>query len=509
MFDPIARQTIVLSLVGCLATGAHPAAAQAASQPVLTVVAPEAVGFRSLDLASVLRSVREDDMDVHSIVVVRGGKLVLNADFYPNQPGVVHDVASVTKSVTSMLVGIAVDRDLISSVHAPVVSFFSTRTIANLDDRKRRVTIEDLLTMRSGWCRDFVHGEGQLDEMRQTDDWVQFMLDQPMVSEPGGVWAYCTGASHVLSAIITSAAGMPAAEFARRYLFGPLGITDFIWPADPQGISAGGFDLHLHPIDAAKLGLLMLREGRWGGRQVLSEQWVRQSSAVHVRLDDGDGYGYRWWMPDELPGLYEGRGRGGQRLAVWPEQDLVVVLIGSGFDPGEIGRRLLAAMGPLETFAPDPAGVAELEDAIAEAAAAPLPQPVTLPPMARTVSGVPFVFDPNPLGIDTIVLTFNEGSEARLVLTELDGDRNDEPVGLDGVYRISHQSRFGLPEALRGAWMSADEFHLCYNEFADNHIWDIQLRFAGDRMTARIRERSGLLDTVIPAHRAAAGGRSR
>jgi|GEM_PF-378802 len=467
-----------------------------------SVVPPEQVGIRSADLIPIFDYIQDEEVNIHSLLLIRGGAVFLEAYFYPNEPEILHDVASVTKSITSALVGIALDKGLIESINEPVLSFFPDRQVANLDGRKRRMTIEDLLTMRTGFCQSYSRGEAMIDEMRRTDDWIQYVLDQPMVSEPGSEFVYCTPASHLLSAILTRVTGMSELAFARAHLFGPLGIQEVEWPTDPHGHNTGGFDLFLHVRDMAKIGYLFLREGWWGDQQVISREWVRRSTAAQVQVDERQEYGYRWWIPNDVAGLYEARGRGGQRIAIWPQEDLVAILTGSGFEPGEIGARLLPVIGPLEPLPEDADGYRALMELIVDTGQPPEPEPVPpLPPIAREISGVRFDFESNPLDLAAFSLTFDGSSEALLYLLETDGEEEENPIGLDGVYRLSDNSRFGLPEALRGEWTGPSEFHLRYNEFANNHIWDITFRFEGNRAAVRFVEGTGLMDRTVIARR--------
>jgi len=460
---------------------------------------PEEQGIDSEQLAKVFDFVKENDINIHSLLLIRNGYLVMEAYFYPNSKGIVHDVASVTKSITSILIGIAIDKGYIQSVHRPVLDFFADRKIANLDDRKKRLTIEHLLIMRTGFCRDFRNGERQLDDMRQTDDWVQFMLDQPMLAEPGTKFAYCTGGTHLLSAIITQETGMNELDFARKYLFEPLGIHDVIWPADPQGNNTGGFDLHLHSIDMAKIGYLLLNEGVWNGKQIISMKWIEQSTKVHVTLDDGERYGYLWWSPDENPDLIEARGRGGQRIIFSKQKKVVFIFTGNGFEPGEIGTVLAPALRSDQPLPENPDGYKLLQSKIDAAAKAPEPKPVPkLPDMAKKISDKTFLFESNPLGLISFSFSFGNSDEANLILTE-DDNYEENLIGLDNVYRFSNNGAFGTPEALRGSWISDREFEVIYNEFANNHLWNIRFRFENDRASVRVIENTGLVNAVISA----------
>jgi hypothetical protein len=397
------------------------------------------------------------------------------------------------------LIGIALDKGYLKSVKQPVLEFFPERNIANLDENKKKLTLEHLLKMTTGFCRDYSQGEGQLERMRQTDDWVQFMLDQPLLTPPGEEFAYCSGASQLLSAIITQATGMRALDFARRHLFEPLGIQDVIWPEDPQGNNTGWGDFFMHPQDMAKIGYLFLNKGKWEDKQIISAAWIKQATSRHITLADGEGYGYRWWLPDELPGLYEARGRGGQRICVFPEKNSVIVFTGSGFEPGDVGEFILASLQSDKALPKNSEGYTRLQQKIKAAVAAPTPKPVPkLPSTASKISGRTFICEPNDLGFISFSLAFEKGKEAALNLIENDHAETNL-IGLDGIYRFSPNSRFDLPEALRGHWESDKEFFIEYNEFANNHLFHLWFRFEGDMANVRIIENTGLVDAVIKA----------
>src|SRR5690349_21552842 len=195
-----------------------PAAEPGPASDAWRAATPEDVGIDSEPLIEIFDFARERQIPVHSIQIVRRGRLVLDAYFYPYDGRTRHDVASVTKSITSTLLGLAIERGFIRVVQQPVLDFFPERTIAGLDARKRKQTLEHLLTMQSGWDCGFEPNEARLFEMRRRPDWIQFVLDLPMVAEPGMRWAYCSGNCHVLSGILTQTTGTNALGFARREL---------------------------------------------------------------------------------------------------------------------------------------------------------------------------------------------------------------------------------------------------------------------------------------------------
>jgi CubicO group peptidase (beta-lactamase class C family) len=289
---------------------------------------PEEQGMDLEMLADMLETIQEQGYDIDSVVVVRNGYMVVDATVYPFKPGSRHIIYSCTKSVISVLVGIAVDKGYIESVDQPVLDFFPERTAANLDANKKAMTLEHVLTMATGLeCRDsYLYRWRGLNRMKQSEDWVQFMLDLPMAEEPGTRFEYCNGASFLLSAIIQETTGMSALAFANEHLFNPLGITDVQWLSSPQGITIGWSDLHLTPHDMAKIGYLYLNEGWWDGKQVVSAEWVKASIREHISAKTlQDGYGYQWWIDDA--GIYMALGYAGQYIVVVPDKDMVVVFV--------------------------------------------------------------------------------------------------------------------------------------------------------------------------------------
>ncbi len=458
---------------------------------------PEAQGLSSRVLVHLMEDIKERGIGADEIILVRNGYIVLDATFYPFTKGSVHDVASVTKSITSTAIGIAADQGLIKGARQPVLSFFPERKAGNLDERKRTLTLENLLTMTSGFCRNIDEGERQTGLMGSSGDGLQYMLDHPLVSKPGSDFVYCSLSPHLLSAVLTRAAGMSLQVFAEKNLFAPLGIEGVLWDVDPQGNSHGWGDLFIRPVDLAKIGYLFLNGGRWKGRQVVSREWVTAASKPRVFEPGGTGYGYLWWVPKEPAGLYEGRGRGGQRLAIWPQKNMVVVLIGSGdYTLGGIGGILVSAVkadGPLPE---DTAYAQLLTRKVTEAGEAPAPHPVeALPAFAKTISGRDFAMEPNPLGLKAFSLTFGGSTEAIFKLS-IGKEEKVIPVGLDGVYRIANTSSHQLPAGALGKWVSDRDFKVDYRESAGNKSWHFTLHFNEDWALCSVTESTGLIDDV-------------
>jgi CubicO group peptidase (beta-lactamase class C family) len=453
---------------------------------------PEQQGMDSAKLAEALDYIREHHIKIHSLLLVRNGYIVLDAYFYPYDKASLHDVASVTKSITTGLIGIAIDQGKIQSLHQPVNTLFPNRQIAHQEARKERLSVEHLAMMSAGLDCQFEPGEPTLQQMRQSNDWTQFMLDLPMVAEPGEKYVYCSGGMHLLSSIITQATGMSALNFARQALFAPLGIKEVSWPADAQGVSHGWGDLQLHPRDMAKIGYLWLNRGMWDGQRIVSAGWVKESIRAHAITGRSNDYGYGWWMrASGKPFFYEAVGRGGQRISVVPEHDLIVVLTGGGFEPGDFSHLLLAAIKTNQPLPANRAAGARLAAAVLAAAQPPSSQSIApLPSMAKTISGKAFWLDPNPVGFKSLSLRFTSAKDASVRLTFADNHTEEHPIGLDGRIRKSAGGRFNLPVGVMGYWENNEVFVLDYDEIANINHFMLRISFNGDRIALALTEKT-------------------
>lgn len=324
---------------------------------------PGAQGLLAAPLEDLADEVASGDFGyVDRLFVVAGGHVVLDRryrrdyaaisrgrDMEPHQynynhPGwhpfyqgtELHTLQSITKSVTSALIGIALDRGEIAGTHIRVLPVFRRYQPRNLDDRKRSILLVNLLTMQSGieWHEtDRPIGPSNTTiQLEASDDWIGFTLDQPMDSQPGRKWTYNSGASQLLSGILHHATEQHAHEYAERRLFGPLGIEQYHWKVTPGGYADTEGGLYLRAEDLARFGYLFLRDGEWNGEQVLSREWVRMSTARQVEdvapgSTDDRGYGFQWWRLDR-PGvpIWAGLGYGGQYLLVIPDRDIVAVV---------------------------------------------------------------------------------------------------------------------------------------------------------------------------------------
>jgi CubicO group peptidase (beta-lactamase class C family) len=357
-----------LALVGCLAagctSGAERPSAEAGQAPVerdywptdgWRNAPPADHGFDTAELDEVTRLVDEVYTNARSIVIVRDGYLIYERYWHGVDADDGHDVRSVTKSVVSALVGIALGDGRIVSLDQAVGELLTDHLSDNADPQIRDVTVDQLLSMTSGLPADdpsLRGNESVWEGIVGSPDWVRYILDLPLVSNPGSEFAYSSATSHLLSAIVADTTQQTTLEFARERLFGPLGIRTedalepvfqgppdqasieqyldarVAWPRDPQGYHQGGTFLKLPILDLAKFGYLYLNGGAWDGEQIVPAEYVRDSTSAHVStLDQSADYGWHWWVSTdtEHPAFFA-RGYGGQLVHVVPDLDLVTVV---------------------------------------------------------------------------------------------------------------------------------------------------------------------------------------
>jgi CubicO group peptidase (beta-lactamase class C family) len=267
---------------------------------------------------------------LHSLLVSQHGELILERYFGRTRPTTLANIKSASKSVISALVGIAIDRGLIADVHQPIAPFFPTLLGADVpgaagtEEAKRQITIEHLLTMRSGLQSTSNRYYGA---WVQSPNWVRHALTRPLLGLPGAEMDYSTGNTHLLSAILTRVSGKSTWQFAQEALARPLGFSLARWPTDPQGVFFGGNDMLMTPRQMAAFGELYLNRGRSDAEQIVPERWVDSSWIPRARSAWSDQmYGYGWWIRD-LAGYRTAYawGYGGQYIFIVPDLDLVVV----------------------------------------------------------------------------------------------------------------------------------------------------------------------------------------
>ncbi len=456
---------------------------------------PEQQGMDSGKLADMFTAIKAQQIRLHSLLIVRNGYLVVEAYFDPYTAGVRHTVESNTKSVIAVLTGIAVDQGKIKDASEKMVDFFPGRSMYNLDERKKAITVQNLLSMTPGL--DCADGTPAAAGMYQTRLWVQYLQDLPMMGDPGKKWSYCSGASHLLSAVLQQAAGMDARSYANQYLFQPLGIAAVEkkdWAPDPEGITNGVAGLYLTPGELAKLGYLYLNQGSWEGKQVVSASWMAGATREQAYigpdpyvggLDRRGGYMCSVFPEQKYYGYL---GMGGQELFVVPEQNMVVVFTSSlpvGKE-GDLLKLLNEYIVPsAQSEQPLPAATQAYERLSASLQAATMPkQPAQpLPQIALDISGKTFILDQNPLDWKSIGFIFKPDSSETVWKYNNEVDLR---IGLDGLYRLNDLPD-QKPGGMRASWTSGNELlleTLNLGEYAESTV---NIKFQDGEITLSAR----------------------
>jgi CubicO group peptidase (beta-lactamase class C family) len=279
--------------------------------------------------------------DVHSILIYKNNKLILEEYFYGYDINTPHQLRSATKPFIGGILGIAIDKGFIKSEKDKILPYFSSKyqEIANLDNRKKELTIENLLMYRHGMDCENNNPESKGNEqaMMNSEDWVKYTLDLPMIAEPGKSSSYCTGCALTLGSLVEITTNENIEDFAKENLFELLGIKNYDWTFEPNQASMTNFSqLTLTPRDLVKLAKLYKDGGKWKDNQIISQSWINKTFA----MEDGD-YGYLWEhkyfvIGDKKYNSYLASGNGGQKINIWPELDMITVFTGGNYNSYQI-----------------------------------------------------------------------------------------------------------------------------------------------------------------------------
>jgi CubicO group peptidase (beta-lactamase class C family) len=320
-----------------------------------------AQGMNAQRISEAVHEIRHGDFEeVHAMLIVRHSRLVFEEYYVSNPPhGVyeLHALNSVTKSVMSVLVGVAVQQGYIHDTNQSILDFFPEHAaIINADPNKMNLKLWHLLTMTAGleWNGELGFEVGSDSwKMNHSDDAVKFMLEKPLINPPGTKFLYCGGLSELLSAIIRNLTGLQADKFAEQTLFSTLGIADYQWWHLNDGLASASGGLRLRARDLAKIGQLYLNKGKWGEQQVVPEGWVVESIKDWIATDETEHYGFQWWLrpltgvaghTPQTNDIYFGSGFGGQLMFVIPKLDLVAVFQGNCTENAETASQYLVPL---------------------------------------------------------------------------------------------------------------------------------------------------------------------
>jgi len=377
------KRTFVLGLAILLVMG-RPCLTRAQSEPStlspqaksdgLLTATPESVSLAAKPLHDMEAAIRAGEFKkIGSVLVARNGKLIFEA-YFDGDSGTLRDTRSATKSITDVLVGIAIGEKKLSGVDARVLALLPERArkMQNPDPRKDKITVEDFLTMSSPLeCDDWNDASrGNEERMYVIEDWAQFILDLPVrgrmhVGEQadapkyGRYFSYCTGGVFILSEVLQKATSLRTDRYAQDKFFGPLGISDAQWVYSPMNVPQTGGGLRLTSRDLLKIAELYRNGGTWEGTRIVDEAWVKASTQAHAQIDDQTEYGYLWWLKKFKSGgkgypAFFMSGNGGNKVAVFPGLDLTVVITSTNYGTRGMHEQteklltdyVLAAVGP-------------------------------------------------------------------------------------------------------------------------------------------------------------------
>jgi CubicO group peptidase (beta-lactamase class C family) len=453
---------------------------------------PEEQGIDSKIILEMLRNIQSSTLDFHSILIIRNGTIVTEVYWAPYNKNIIHNVKSASKSIISALVGIALEKKYLNNLHQKVSEFFPEYVH---DQSKQDISLYDLLTMTAGfnWMED--SGPSPYD----LENWIKI----PMRDKPGEKFEYNTMLPHMMSAILTKVSGESTKNFADTYLFNPLGIKSYRWTKSSDGYYHGGSDIFLTPRDMAKFGYLFLNKGKWNQQQIVSEEWVKESTSLKVKIPDNVSYamdldyGYWWWIQDKG---YMAWGAGGQYIIVRPDLDLVVVITANGFENinryGEFMKSFLAKniYSAIKSDSPlpaNPSAFQELNNTILRIENPKETSNRSMPEIAAKISNNNYILESNKMGFKSTNLTFDKSAACSWKYCLADKKINMQ-VGLKGNY-IINKIDFSMgvhPDgeeiACKGYWKNDDTFIIEHHIIGDPSKQIFELCFHEQNVTMKI-----------------------
>lgn len=443
------------------------------SQNIWKVSSPEEQEMNSSAFIDEFKFIKQDSVNIHSLLIIKNNHIVLDAAFYPFKNTYVHDLASATKSITSLLIGIAIDKKFIKSENEPIINFFPEYKINN--DTLKTVTIKDLLNMSSGFQCSWDDGEKELSEMRSSNDWVEFMLTLPFANKPDAQFSYCSGNFYLLAEILQRTAKMSCHEFAEKYLFTPLNFGKSYWLTNYKGVNNGWGDLHISIYDFAKIGCLILNNGTWNGKQIISKAWIQKIQPLH-KINGSEFYGYGWWLDSGNPDEIQAIGRGCQRLFILKNRNMVIATFGGGgYDNGNIDDLALQA---IKTYNEDENHYSLLKLEIKNAGSPDSLIATTETFPLKELNRNFWVDNNNDMGLKSLRFEKRK-SDYYIILSFIDSSKEIHPIGMNNQYKISKEHTFGLPMAVKGRWINKT-LYIDYNRLCRIENYKFAITFKTD-----------------------------
>ena len=474
---------------------------QLSSQTLLRST-PEAEGVSSKGIMDFLDAIAKSKHEMHSIMILRHGKVIAEGWWYPYRPDLKHTLYSLSKSFTSTAVGFAVSEKKLS-VNDKVISFFPDKLPAQVSDNLSQLTIRDLLSMSAGQAPDpsfQVAGSG---------DWIKTFFATPVLNKPGSVFLYNSAATYMLSAIVQKVTGQKIIEYLTPRLFQPLGIQGMDWETDPNGFNVGGWGLRVKTEDIARFAQLYLQKGKWNGKQILPAEWVEEATTFkidnapgmeQIRKDSSDwrqGYCYQFWR--SRYNSFRGDGAFGQYALVLPEEDAVIAITSETIDmQGELNlvwQYLLSAMQvDKSTLNKNDAAVLKKRSAMLKL---PVPAKADTNFHEPVLGSKQFKLESNSKNIETI--SFNEKN--RVIALTIKTKDNTHSINFGGARWIEGETKMHGPSLVEGAknhfiglpaskiagayrWKGPDILEVKLRYIDSPHTLTMTFHFEKDKITA-------------------------
>jgi CubicO group peptidase (beta-lactamase class C family) len=463
---------------------------------------PENQEVRSDSILEFLDAVENAKLEFHSLMVLKHGQVIAEGWWKPYAADLKHMLFSLSKSFTSSAIGSLVNAGKVGLEDA-VISFFPEDLPLEISTNLRAMKVGHLLCMASGHSDDPTNSSS----IRESQNWIKTILEQPVDFEPGTHFVYNSGASFLLSAIVQKVSSQTLLEFLKPRLLEPLGIEHATWASNVQGIHFGGWGLSITTEDIAKFGQLYLQKGVWNGQQILSSIWIEQATSSQVSNGDKptsdwqQGYGFQFWRCQH--GAYRGDGAFGQYCVVMPEQDAVVVITSAVNDMQQVldlvWEHLLPGLNSSQTL--KPSNVSEILTHKLLNLELPVVQGEKNSEIASQVSSLNYSFEVNEANIQSMSFNFL-AQQLELNVTNDSGNHTlicGYQQWLNNTTLFEPSVRFGNLElqhaSIQGAWIASDQFEMqiCFNESAFTFTW--RFEFANQALTLNSSINVGFGDT--------------
>jgi CubicO group peptidase (beta-lactamase class C family) len=451
---------------------------------------PEVQGVNSSGILDFVKAIEADNLNLHSLMVLRNGKVMAEGWWAPYAADLKHTLYSLSKSFASTAIGFAVSEGKLT-VDDKVISFFPEALPDMVSENLGKMRVQDLLTMRTG------HEQDSTPALREARDpnWIRSFLAYPVKKEPGTFFVYNSGATYMLSAIIQKLTGQTLISYLKPRLFIPLGIEGADWEVDPNGINTGGWGLRVKTEDIAKFGQLYLQKGMWNGKRVLSEKWIDEATSAHVPAKDSEsdweqGYGYQFWRCRH--DAYRGDGAFGQYCIVLPKLNMVIAMTSETGDMGAVMNQVWKHILPAvqDSAALNKSVQTQLKQKLA-ALALPVP-PANSSPLAAKINKYTYEFESNELKIRSVTLSFNHGN----CVFKLTDDQGEHTIACgSGQWKITKTDLSAMPlklvltpvpgethtpVAAAGTWVDDDTFAMTWRFIETAHYQIVTCQFRDD-----------------------------